>query len=478
LRFKFLVLILALGFVVLGVWEGKAMANEPILVDNIENFATTISETVGLRNSPRRHEPYRTTITSGTNVRVLRALLFPDGVALSWFFVRSADHAGWIEGRFLTMFSDAEGALDDIEREQFLRERIRPILPTSDLMLEVGVREEAIRFLEFLILDRNISISFRVFPSVSNRDDSALRLWLLHRRIQRGEANWTDRDFSLLCAIGYPEDIKTAISYGANVHLGNEHGSTILIYLALFGGPYYNAASMISVLVENGVDVNAVDVNGRSALMFAALVPFNTSDMIFGLIENGADVNLRDNFGNMAVNIARDNSFLRNTEALKMLEELSRGARVGGRVLEARIPETGTIDAPIWLRRDFDANVDIREVHINVITSMEQLGTHIEIINSVSDFIDDFQRRQDGLISTFISNSNDYIIVFLLPRSQGQILFGWTFLAVSYPGYGLILSPHEVSPGGFLTIFADKLPSLYEYLEYILRDAGSGENDD
>ena len=74
--------------------------------------------------------------------------------------------------------------------------------------------------------------------------------------------------------------------------------------------------SLVESMLQEGVPVDCVDRDGRTALSLAAY--FNRTDVIRLLLQKGADVNKRDRFGRTPVHYAAwDNS----TEAIAMLIE-------------------------------------------------------------------------------------------------------------------------------------------------------------
>jgi ankyrin repeat protein len=63
---------------------------------------------------------------------------------------------------------------------------------------------------------------------------------------------------------------------------------------------------VVSLLLQNGADVNAKDVTGRTALISAATGFGPNLEVVFLLLENGADVNAKNNDGKTALECASD----------------------------------------------------------------------------------------------------------------------------------------------------------------------------
>ncbi|CAH0549306.1 unnamed protein product [Brassicogethes aeneus] len=83
------------------------------------------------------------------------------------------------------------------------------------------------------------------------------------------------------------ETAEFLINQGADVNLGSNKDKRTVLHEAAFTGN----VTMANVLVSNGADLNAQDINGYSPLMFA--VDNNHTEIAEFLINQGADVNLR-----------------------------------------------------------------------------------------------------------------------------------------------------------------------------------------
>jgi ankyrin repeat protein len=143
-------------------------------------------------------------------------------------------------------------------------------------------------------------------------------------------------DFLKLCAAGGTEDVKRAISAGADVNARDEKGSTPLMYAAFSNK---EPEGVIKVLLSAGADINATNIGGRTALIEAAYKPgvavkktsksgtertsyYTNHRAIEALLKEGADVNARDADGNRAVDYLTQ-PWTRPAEKNPALEEAS-----------------------------------------------------------------------------------------------------------------------------------------------------------
>jgi len=123
-----------------------------------------------------------------------------------------------------------------------------------------------------------------------------------------------------------PDVVATLLKNGADVNarsLGSASGG-VDGETALTGAATYNPnLEVITALIKSGADVNARDSDyGMTALMWAAAENGNP-DVITTLLENGADAKITDNEGKMAIDYARNNRRIVNTNAFRKLNELS-----------------------------------------------------------------------------------------------------------------------------------------------------------
>ena len=126
-------------------------------------------------------------------------------------------------------------------------------------------------------------------------------------------------NFFELVMNGTPEDVQAAIDKGADVNAPNTVGETPLIVAA----GYNKNPKVITTLLKAGADINAQDsLYGSTALIWAAYAP--NLEAITTLLQAGADAKAKSNEGKTAFDYAKDNYYLKGTDALKKLEEASR----------------------------------------------------------------------------------------------------------------------------------------------------------
>ena len=113
-----------------------------------------------------------------------------------------------------------------------------------------------------------------------------------------------------------PEEVRQLIQDGADVNAKDEDGWTPLMLAAA----HNSNPEVLKVLIEAGADVNAKDTDGLTPLMLAAQHNPNPKALT-ALLEAGADAKAKNNEGKTALDCARMNEKLKDTGALKLLEE-------------------------------------------------------------------------------------------------------------------------------------------------------------
>jgi O-glycosyl hydrolase len=133
----------------------------------------------------------------------------------------------------------------------------------------------------------------------------------------------------LAAASAHPTSIttlQTLLADGANVNAVNNENWTPLIAASAntftkYGSLPTMQADKITALLNAGADVNARDINGRTGLMWAAMVGsynFFTQDptMLKTLLKGGANPFLKDNFGKTALDYANAGGYERLADVL------------------------------------------------------------------------------------------------------------------------------------------------------------------
>jgi ankyrin repeat protein len=99
---------------------------------------------------------------------------------------------------------------------------------------------------------------------------------------------------------GYPDLVRTLITAGADAGIVEGSGINLLHWATIV-----NRASVIPVLVEAKVPINAVDDNGFTPLMYAATIDFGDTDVLTALVKAGADKRIRNSEGRTPLAQAR-----------------------------------------------------------------------------------------------------------------------------------------------------------------------------
>ncbi len=127
----------------------------------------------------------------------------------------------------------------------------------------------------------------------------------------------------LIVAAGYsiePEVVKALIQAGSDLNARSKEGWFPLMCAAIGG-----SSKNVSTLLEAGADINAInELTGQTALMAAATSAFSAPEKILLLLNAGARVDLQDKSGKTALDHARGNEGLQETDAMVALEEATK----------------------------------------------------------------------------------------------------------------------------------------------------------
>jgi hypothetical protein len=129
---------------------------------------------------------------------------------------------------------------------------------------------------------------------------------------------YAQTDFFELVKTGTPQEIQAAISNGANVWARGKNGLTPLMAAA----DQNRNPEVIIVLLKAGANVNAQDEYGWTPLIHA-VIDIQNPKVITTLLKAGANAKAKDKLGMTAFDYAKNNSYLKGSDALKKLEEAS-----------------------------------------------------------------------------------------------------------------------------------------------------------
>lgn len=192
------------------------------------------------------------------------------------------------------------------------------LVALDPLILNFGPRNELVT----AVLDEdfeNVKARIVMRAKINVRDKSRLGMSPLHAAVQMGNveiaayllANGAKpnlRDLGrqtplmMMDEDATPELFDLLVRYGATVNLVDRRKNTLLHHYAESG----DNPEIVRRLVLAGVNVNAVNKEGRTALMIA--VENADADFVRAMIDNGADVNAVDRNGTSVVDLAAEGS--------------------------------------------------------------------------------------------------------------------------------------------------------------------------
>ncbi|MEW5800010.1 MAG: ankyrin repeat domain-containing protein [Bacteroidota bacterium] len=116
-----------------------------------------------------------------------------------------------------------------------------------------------------------------------------------------------DDNFYIACESGDINTVKRLIPDLVDIDKKNSKGWSGLI-MAAFNGH----VDIVSVLIDNGANVNDKNYNGTTVFMYAKDSVLRTKDyrILDLLIERGADINARDNKGLSALDYIKKNKYI------------------------------------------------------------------------------------------------------------------------------------------------------------------------
>ncbi len=124
-------------------------------------------------------------------------------------------------------------------------------------------------------------------------------------------ANGLDKELAEAVAAGDIQKLKMFLEQGADINAVNKEGETALMVAALEG-----RTDMARFLIERGADLNAKDSVGATPLLYAALG--GSLETIKLLIDKGSNLNARTRDGQTVLSISRMKG---NQAAVELLEQ-------------------------------------------------------------------------------------------------------------------------------------------------------------
>ncbi len=123
-----------------------------------------------------------------------------------------------------------------------------------------------------------------------------------------------DKQLAKAIANGDAKKVKTILDQGVDINAKNKEGETALMIASIEG-----RLKILELLVARGADLNVKDESGATALLYAAMG--GSLDSIKFLIKKGADPNVKTKYGDTALSISETKG---NHAAVKFLRELEK----------------------------------------------------------------------------------------------------------------------------------------------------------
>lgn len=192
--------------------------------------------------------------------------------------------------------------------------------------------------------------------------------------------------------------VRSYIDSGANLNERDNHGSTLLMYMARAG-----KLEIVKMLVEKGADVNIQDAYGTTALMDASYV--GHAEVAAYLVERGADVNKKSRFGT-ALTYAASNG---NNIVVSLLIEKGTDIKT-----QSNDGDTALLEALRLINMTGRTNVPLKNV-IATVMAISSRGATFDFPILVADPADIEVTGEDGVRLSVIEDGMKVSVIKLKP---------------------------------------------------------------
>jgi uncharacterized protein len=153
-------------------------------------------------------------------------------------------------------------------------------------------------------IDGNGSIQYNALMQASEKGLVNVVDALLSKGAEINTRNENGDSALLIAAANHNIDkiVPMLLDKGADATVANNDGITVLMNAATSSG--YVSGDTIELLIKQGINVNATDKRGWTALMYAADARYDSSEVIKTLLGHSANINVTNNEGNNALSIA------------------------------------------------------------------------------------------------------------------------------------------------------------------------------